>query len=125
VWLTAESLGDADPALAAHPRLPAVFVFDVALLARLRLHPRRLVFLAEALGDLATRRDVEVWRGDVVDALGTGAGRALAATFTPVPGWRSRADRLAVVERHPWRWLRRPAGEKLTSFSAWRGRPGR
>ena len=28
VWLTAESLGDDDPALAAHPELPVVFVFD-------------------------------------------------------------------------------------------------
>jgi len=38
VWLTAESLGDADPALAAHADLPAVFVFDEPLLARLREH---------------------------------------------------------------------------------------
>jgi deoxyribodipyrimidine photo-lyase len=124
VWLTAESLGDADPALAAHPALPAVFVFDAPLLARLRLHPRRLVFLAETLGDLATRRAVEVWRGDVVATLGAGEGgvsaRPLAATFAPVPGWRRRARLLPVVERHPWPWLRRPDGRKLTSFSAWR-----
>ena len=33
VWLTAESLGDDDPALTAHPRLPAVFVFDLPLLS--------------------------------------------------------------------------------------------
>jgi deoxyribodipyrimidine photo-lyase len=127
VWITAESLGDADPALAAHPDVPAVFVFDAALLARLRLHPRRLVFLAETLGDLATRRQVEVWRGDVAATLGAGVGvqRPLAATFTPVPGWRTRADRLPVVERWPWPWLRRPQGGSLTSFSAWRGRSRR
>jgi deoxyribodipyrimidine photo-lyase len=124
VWLTAESLGDADPALAANPDLPAVFVFDVPLLRRLRLHPRRLVFLAETLGDLATRRDVEVRRGDVVAALREGP-RPLAATFTPVPGWRRRSAELPVVERHPWPWLRRPAGGKVSSFSAWRGRPAR
>ncbi len=123
VWLTAESLGDADPALIAHPDLPAVFVFDAPLLARLRLHPRRLVFLAETLGDLATRREVAVWRGDVVTTLGAGGPVALdlATTFAPVPGWRSRADRLPVVERHPWRWLRRPDTGRITSFSAWRG----
>jgi deoxyribodipyrimidine photo-lyase len=127
VWITAESLGDADPALAAHPDVPAVFVFDAPLLARLRLHPRRLVFLTETLGDLATRREVEVWRGDVVATLGTarGARRSLAATFAPVPGWRIRAARLPVVERWPWPWLRRPEGGSVTSFSAWRGRSRR
>ncbi len=127
VWLTAESLGDADPALAANPGLPAVFVFDVPLLAGLRLHPRRLVHLAETLGDLAERRELEVWRGDVVRTLAADApaGRPLAATFTPVPGWRHRAARLPVVERHPWRWLRRPAGGSITSFSAWAGRTRR
>ena len=125
VWLTAESLGDDDPALLAHPDLPAVFVYDVPLLSRLRLHPRRLVFLAETLGDLATRRTVEIWRGDVVEVLGRGspASRPLAATFTPVPGWRRRAATLPVVERHPWSWLRRPDGGKVGSFSAWQGRP--
>ena len=127
VWLTAESLGDADPALAAHPDLPAMFVFDVPLLRRLRLHPRRLVFLAETLGDLATRRPLEVWRGDVAATLGTGgpASRPLATTFAPVPGWRSRAATLPVTEVLPWRWLRRPDGGSLTSFSAWRKRERR
>ena len=127
VWLTAESLGDADPALSAHPGLPAVFVFDIPLLARLQLHPRRLVLLAETLGDLATRRDVEVWRGDVVATLGPDgpAARPLAATVAPVPGWRRRAAHLPVVERRPWPWLRRPDGGSVASFSAWRGRSHR
>lgn len=121
VWLTAESLGDADPALAAHPTLPAVFVFDVSLLLRLRLHPRRLVFLAETLGDLATRREVQVWRGDVADVLSERIGAPLAATYAPVPGWRRLAARVPVAEVHPWPWLRRPAGGRIGSFSAWQG----
>ena len=128
VWLTAESLGDADPALAAHPDLPAVFVFDAPLLARLRLDARRLVFLAESLGDLAARRDVTVWRGDVVATLSAGgsSGAApLAVTHAPVPGFRRRAAALPVVEHHPWPWLRRPGGGGVASFSAWRGRDGR
>jgi len=124
VWLTAESLGDGDPALAHDPRLPAIFVFDVPLLRTLRLHPRRLIFLAETLGDLATRRPVEVWRGDVITALNDGP-TSVAATFTPVPGWRRRADEVDIVELHPWPWLRRPDGKKLSSFSAWRGRSRR
>lgn len=123
VWLTAESLGDADPALAARPDLPAIFVFDVPLLTRLRLNPRRLVFLAETLGDLATRRVLDVWRGDVRATLAPaeGAARPLAATFTPVPGWRRLAPQLPVVALHPWPWLRRPHNGRLSSFSAWRG----
>jgi len=124
VWLTAESLGDADPALVANPALPALFVFDVPLLRRLRLHPRRLVFLAETLGDLAQQRPVEVRRGDVIAALRDGPA-ALAVTYTPVPGWRRRAVELPVVERHPWPWLRRPTGGSVSSFSAWRGRSSR
>jgi deoxyribodipyrimidine photo-lyase len=117
VWLTAESLGDGDPALAAEGGLPAVFVFDRPLLERLQLSAKRLVFLTECLGDLAERRPVEVHVGDPVDAL---AGRRLAATFTPVPGWRVRRARLELTALHPWPWLRRPAGGPVTSFSAWR-----
>ncbi len=117
VWLTAESLGDADPALAARPGLPAVFVFDAPLLARWRLSGKRLVFLAETLGDLALRRPVEVHRGAPAEVL---AGRPLAATFAPVPGFRARAARLQVAELHPWPWLVRPHGGPAGSFSAWR-----
>lgn len=122
VWLTAESLGDADPALAAHPGLPAVFVFDESLLARLRLRSTRLVFLAEALGDLGSRRPLEVWRGDPVRVL---AGRAVAGTFTPVPGWRSRAAGIPLVDTRPWPWLVPPHRGPLTSFTAWRRGGGR
>ncbi|MBJ7519675.1 MAG: hypothetical protein JHC84_08270 [Solirubrobacteraceae bacterium] len=122
VWITAESLGDDDPALAAHPELPVVFVFDAPLLARLRLSGKRLVFLAETLADLAARRPVELWRGDPVDVL---RGRAVAATFTPVPGWRRRAAEVAPVEVYPWPWLAWPRAGTLASFSAWRKTLGR
>ena len=117
VWITAESLGDRDPAAAAHPDLPVVFVFDEPLLRRLRLSVHRVVFLAESLADLATRREVHVWRGDPVAVL---QGRRLAATFAPVPGFRSRSARLDVVSLHPWPWLRRPGTGPVTSYTAWR-----
>ena len=119
VWLTAESLGDDDPALADHPDLPAVFVFDEALLARLRLTGKRLVFLTECLADLAERREVEVWRGDAVDVLG---GSRAAATYSPVPGWRRRSTDIDLGEIHPWPWLVRPQGGPAGSFSSWRKR---
>jgi deoxyribodipyrimidine photo-lyase len=117
VWLTAESLGDTDPALAAHPDLPVVFVLDEPLLEGLRLASKRLVFLVECLGDLATRREVEVHLGDPVEVL---ADRPVATTFAPVPGFRTRAAALDVVALHPWPWLRRPHAGSLTSFTAWR-----
>ena len=116
VWMTAESLGDRDPAAAAHPDLPVTFVFDEPLLRRLRLSENRLFFLAQSLAELSTRRGVELWRGAPVAVL---TGRRLAATFTPVPGWRSRAARLDLVALHPWPWLERPRAGAVTSYTAW------
>lgn len=124
VWLTAESLGDVDPALAADADRPAVFVFDEPLLRRLRLSGKRLVFLAESLGDLTARREVEVRRGVVVEEL---AGRSLAVTHAPVPGFGVRARALAPVETHPWPWLVRPRPAPVRSYTGWRkaiGVPG-
>jgi deoxyribodipyrimidine photo-lyase len=123
VWLTAESLGDADPALAAHAGVPAVFCFDEPLLRRLMLSGKRLVFLTETLADLATRRPVEIHRGRVTDEL---AGRRLAVTFAPVPGFRRRCQALGPAVVHPWRWLFRPRTGRMQSYSAWRkGMPAR
>jgi deoxyribodipyrimidine photo-lyase len=117
VWLTAESLGDDDPALRARPELPVVFVFDAPLLRTLGLSGQRLVFLAETLGDLADRREVKVYCGRPADIL---ADLKLAATFAPVPGWRRLSQLLDIAEMHPWLWLRRPHDGPIGSFSAWR-----
>lgn len=117
VWLTAESLGVRDPALVARPDLPAVFVFDHPRLVRWRLSSKRLVFLAETLGELAGTRPVELHVGDPSEVL---AGRSLAATWTPVPGWQRLAAELHPVETHPWPWLARPHGRSARSFSSWR-----
>ena len=78
--------------------------------------------LAESIADLATRRDVQVWLGSPVEVL---SGRRLAATFTPVPGWRSRAARLDIVATYPWPWLERPHTRSVTSYTAWRRSLGR
>lgn len=116
VWLTAESLGDDDPALAAHPGLPVVFVFDERLLARLRLSSKRLVFIADRLAELGAHRALEVHLGDPTQVL---AGRPVATTFAPVPGWRRRARSLDLAEVHPWLWLEPPGSGSLLSYSAW------
>lgn len=117
VWLTAESLGESDPALAAEDDRPAVFVLDEPLLATLRLSGKRLVFLADTLGDLATRREVEVRRGVVAEEL---AGRSLAVTHAPVPGFARRAAAVEPAEVHPWPWLVQPRPATVRSFTAWR-----
>ena len=116
VWLTAESLGDRDPALVAHPDVPAWFVFDESLLASLRLSGKRLVFLTQRLAELAESRDVEISLGDPTIAL---QGRAVATTFAPVPGWAPRATAIQPVEVHPWPWLRRPDAGTLSSYTNW------
>jgi len=117
VWLTAESLGDDDPALRAYPDLPAVFVWDLPLLQHLQLSGKRLVFLAECLADLATRREVVMHVGDPVAVL---SGTPVAATFAPVPGWRRIAAQVQSVQVHPWPWLVPPHDGPVTSFTAWR-----
>lgn len=119
VWLTAESLGDDDPALAAHPDLPVVFVFDEALLTRLQLSAKRLVFLTETLAELGESRPVELHVGSPTDVL---AGRRPAVTHAPVPGFARLASSLAIAVRHPWPWLVRPTDGSVSSFSAWRRR---
>jgi deoxyribodipyrimidine photo-lyase len=116
VWLTAESLGDDDPALSSWPHVDAWFVFDEPLLQRLQLSTKRLVFLAECLADLATRRRVQVCLGRPAEEL---EGHAVAVTYAPVPGWQRVAEAVRPVAVHPWPWLVRPDEGSLTSFSAW------
>lgn len=119
VWITAESLGDDDPALRAHADLPVVFVWDLPLLQRLRLSSKRLVFLAQCLADLAEGRKLVVRIGVPADEL---AGIPLAATFAPVPGWHRISGGLDLARVHPWPWLVPPHDGPVTSFTAWRRR---
>ncbi|MBC7517730.1 MAG: deoxyribodipyrimidine photolyase [Microbacteriaceae bacterium] len=115
VLLTIESLGDADPALRAHPELPVHFVFDEPALAKLQLSSKRLIFYVETLQDLAERRDVTAHLGDP---------RVIAAplnpaiTYAPVPSFGKYLPAVAVL--HPWPWLVIPHGESAASFTAWR-----
>lgn len=117
VWLTAESLGDNDPALVAHPELPVIFVFDAPLLEQLALSAKRLIFLTETLSELGSRRSLELWRGDPVQVL---RDRPCAVTFAPVPGFLKRSAKIAPVSVYPYPWLRRPGAGSVSSFTAWR-----
>ena len=116
VWITAESLGDHDPALRAHPDLPVVFVFDEPLLAKLRLSSKRYVFILETLAEMAQERNLEIRLGCPSEEL---AGIPLAVTHAPVPGFQRHATQLKPVRIHPWPWLCIPGSNPVRSFSAW------
>lgn len=114
VLLTIDSLGDDDPALAAHPDLPVVFVFNREALRKLQLSSRRLGFYLQTLQDLSSRRELEVMLGDPYDYA---QQHEVAVTFAPVPSFR-KFTRLAEV--HPYPWLRNPHAGSVRSFSSWR-----
>ena len=116
VLLTVDSLGDADPALVAHPDLPVVFVFNEQALAKLQLSSKRIYFYLETLQDLAKRRDLTVYIGDPYQFT---SDTAVAVTYAPVPSF-AKFQNLAQV--HPYPWLRLPHAQSVRSFSAWRAK---
>jgi deoxyribodipyrimidine photo-lyase len=116
VLLTIDSLGDADPALLAHPDLPVVFVFNIEALRKLQLSSKRIYFYLETLQDLAKRRDLTIFMGSPYEYA---AGNPVAVTFAPVPSF-AKFENLA--ELHPYLWLKRPHAKSVRSFSAWRGK---
>lgn len=117
VWLTAESLGVTDPALAAKPGLPAIFVFDEPLLRKLQLSAKRLIFLTETLAEIGEYRDLEIWLGRPEDVL---ADREPAVTFAPTPGFARKSGRIKPAGIYPYPWLFRPSDGSVASFSNWR-----
>ena len=62
VWVHGDCLRITNPALAAYPDAPALFVWDDALLRQRRISMKRIVFMYEALLELP----VAIYRGDVV-----------------------------------------------------------
>lgn len=116
VMLTIDSLGDNDPALVAHPELPAVFVFNEAALKKLQLSSKRIYFYLETLQDLATRRELRVYLGDPYQFA---MDNPVAITYAPVPSFKKYQN---LAEIHPYPWLKQPHGKSVRSFSAWRGK---
>ena len=119
VLLTIDSLGDADPAMAANPDLPVAFVFNEPALKKLHLSSRRIGFYLETLEDLARRRDLKVYIGDPVEFT---EEKEVAVTYAPVPSFR-KFKKLAQV--HPYPWLAIPQAGTVRSFTAWRKGLGR
>jgi deoxyribodipyrimidine photo-lyase len=118
VLLTIDSLGDADPALSAHPDLPAIFIFNEPALMKLQLSSRRIAFYLETLRDLAKRREVQIYIGDPYQFA---ASNPVAVTYAPVPSFRKFTN---LAEVHPYPWLTKPHGGSVRSFSSWRNATG-
>ena len=114
VLLTIDSLGDDDPALRAHPELPAVFVFNTDALHKLQLSSRRIGFYLETLQDLAERRSLQVYLGSPYEFA---QQNQVATTFAPVPSFKKFTS---LAEIHPYPWLQKPHSGSIKSFSAWR-----
>jgi deoxyribodipyrimidine photo-lyase len=114
VLLTIESLGDSDPAMVAHPKLPVVFVFNEEALRKLQLSARRIAFYVQTLQDLSSRRDLMVYIGDPYEYA---RENSVAVTFAPVPSFKKFIN---LAEVHPYPWLRTPHAGSLKSFSSWR-----
>ena len=94
VWVHGDCLRPGNPALAAAPGAPAIFVFDDALLDDYGTTLKRLVFLYECLLELP----VTIRRGDVAEqvlafAHGHGAERVLT-TPSPAPRFLEIGRRL-------------------------------
>ncbi len=116
VLLTIESMGDQDPAMMANPTLPVVFVFNEVALEKLQLSSKRIFFYLETLQDLAQRRHVHLFLGDPYEFA---RENPVAVTYAPVPSFKKFT---ALAEIHPYPWLKRPHGQSVKSFSAWRGK---
>ena len=116
VLITIDSMGDSDPALAAHPELPAVFIFNVSALEKLQLSSKRIYFYLETLQDLAQRRELTVYLGNPYEYA---KSKSVAVTYAPVPSFAKFGE---VAELHPYPWLKKPHGKSVRSFSAWRGK---
>jgi deoxyribodipyrimidine photo-lyase len=116
VLLTIDSLGDADPALAAHPDLPVVFIFNQPALEKLQLSSRRIAFYLQTLQDLGTRRNLTISLGDPYKFA---ANNPVAVTYAPVPSFKKFTN---LAEIHPYPWLAKPHSGSVRSFSSWRNK---
>ncbi len=89
VWVHGDALSPYNPALRAHPAVPALFVFDDQLLEEYAISLKRIMFIYECLLELP----VSIRRGDVAaEVLAFAAEhRAAQVITTPSPSPRFEA----------------------------------
>ena len=119
VWLTAESLGDNDPALNFYSNLPAIFIFDKPLLKYLQLSTKRIIFLLDCLKELANKRDLKIYLDDPSEFLN---GKNFGSTFAPVPKYKKITKKNIPTVEFPSTRLVEPINFYPSSFSSWKKR---
>lgn len=114
LWIHGEALGPANPALAAHPGRPAVFVFDAALIREQAISLKRLAFLYECLLELPVSIRQGDGAGEVLafahrhGADGVVTSAAVDPRFEPIRRAIARQLPVAVLEPEPFVRLREP-----------------
>ena len=119
VWLTAESLGDNDPALNYYSNLPAIFIFDKPLLKYLQLSTKRIIFLLDCLKELANKRELKIYLDDPIEFLN---GKNFGSTFAPVPKYKKITKKNIPTVEFPSTRLVEPINFYPSSFSSWKKR---
>jgi deoxyribodipyrimidine photo-lyase len=119
VWITAESLGDDDPAMKYFPNLPVVFIFDKKLLLSLKISTKRINFLLECLKEISLKRDLTVVLDDPMVYL---KNKQFASTFAPVPKYKKITNVNQPIFEFPTQRLAQPIDFYPNSFSSWKKR---
>ena len=119
VWLTAESLGDNDPALEHLNGLPVIFIFDEILLKHLQISTKRISFLIDTLKEINQKKELEVILGNPFEIL---KDIKFASTFAPVPKYRKITDSCPPTLEFPAHRLVEPIDFYPKSFSSWRNK---
>ena len=119
VWLTAESLGDNDPALDQLNGLPVIFIFDKILLKHLQISTKRISFLIDTLKEINQKKELEVILGNPFDVL---KDIKFASTFAPVPKYRKITNSCPPTLEFPANRLVEPIDFYPKSFSSWRNK---
>ena len=89
VWIHADSLSPLDPALAAHPGTPAIFVFDDVVLEGYEISLKRVQFIYECLLDLPVVIRRGGVAGEVVAFAREHRADRVVSTWTPAPRFSS------------------------------------
>ncbi len=109
LWIHTDSLNPDSPMLTKHPESPAVFLWDTEWIRESRIALKRLVFLAECLGEMPNR--IELRAGDPATKLLAAAKESgadyILAQRTPDP--RLQAAALCVQPHVPVVWYDPPA----------------
>lgn len=104
VWVHGDCLSPYNPAIVQNPDAPAVFVWDDALLERLEISLKRVVFIYECLLELP----VTIRRGDVAVEVSAFAkehqATRIVTTESPSPRFRQIAKSIS---------LSMPSGSRL------------